>query len=346
MKKNNRTHRWLLGAAYLGLIMLMLACSVLTGVTTNEDGTIKMDGGVIQVKDENGSWMPMAGESTFELTGKLSGTDPWTVAGKTLETNTSTQIDDGLQVNDLVHVQGTVLEDGTWMAYSIKLVQDRTDPVLILIGVVKSIDPWVVSGIDLNVTDQTDIQGNITEGAIVRVEISLLADGTWKVLSIAPLGEPAETSGCATIIATVVSVHGDQIQFLGWPTTITLGQANATATVAPNTNNSNSDDNQDENANDENENNPGSSVSGDTLAEGQVVMAVICASSNGAFVIVHITILDSDGNGNSNNGDTSSDGEKVLVCHKPNNKGGHTLSISKSAVPAHLAHGDTLGACP
>jgi len=35
------------------------------------------------------------------------------------------------------------------------------------------------------------------------------------------------------------------------------------------------------------------------------------------------------------------------VCHKPDNKkGGNTLSISSSAVPAHLGHGDTLGACP
>ena len=32
--------------------------------------------------------------------------------------------------------------------------------------------------------------------------------------------------------------------------------------------------------------------------------------------------------------------EKVLVCHN-----GHTISISSSAVPAHLRHGDTLGAC-
>jgi hypothetical protein len=32
--------------------------------------------------------------------------------------------------------------------------------------------------------------------------------------------------------------------------------------------------------------------------------------------------------------------EKVLVCHK-----GHTISVSPSAVPAHLRHGDTLGPC-
>jgi hypothetical protein len=33
--------------------------------------------------------------------------------------------------------------------------------------------------------------------------------------------------------------------------------------------------------------------------------------------------------------------EKVLICHN-----GHTISVSSSAVPAHLRHGDTLGPCP
>ena len=342
--ENSSMRRWFLGACYLGMIMLLLACSVLTGVQQNEDGTLQMDGGVIQVKDTNGDWTPVAGESTFDLTGELAGTDPWTVAGKTFDTNELTQIDENLQVGDLVSVQGAVLEDGTWVAYSIKSAEQQTDPVLILIGVVTSIDPWVVNGIDLTVTDETDLQGDITEGMIVRVEISLLADGTWKVLSIAPLGEPAESSGCATIIATVVSVNGDQIQFLGWPTTITLEQVTPTETVAPNTNDSSTgDDGQDENANDENENSAGS----DALAEGQVVMAVICVSDGGTFVIVHFTILNSDTEGGSNNGDTSAGGEKVLICHKPNKKkGGHTLSIAQAAVPAHLAHGDTMGSCP
>lgn len=32
--------------------------------------------------------------------------------------------------------------------------------------------------------------------------------------------------------------------------------------------------------------------------------------------------------------------EHVIICHK-----GHTISVSSSAVPAHLRHGDTLGPC-
>ena len=34
-------------------------------------------------------------------------------------------------------------------------------------------------------------------------------------------------------------------------------------------------------------------------------------------------------------------GKKVTICHK----GKNTISVGKSAVPAHLRHGDTLGTC-
>jgi len=33
--------------------------------------------------------------------------------------------------------------------------------------------------------------------------------------------------------------------------------------------------------------------------------------------------------------------QKVTICHK-----GHTITISRSALPAHLRHGDTIGPCP
>jgi hypothetical protein len=40
--------------------------------------------------------------------------------------------------------------------------------------------------------------------------------------------------------------------------------------------------------------------------------------------------------------------EKVLICHIPpgNPENAHTISVAAAAVPAHLAHGDTLGPCP
>jgi hypothetical protein len=39
-------------------------------------------------------------------------------------------------------------------------------------------------------------------------------------------------------------------------------------------------------------------------------------------------------------------GDKVTICHKPlKKKGGNTITIARPALPAHLAHGDYIGAC-
>jgi hypothetical protein len=51
-----------------------------------------------------------------------------------------------------------------------RTAEQQTDPIITLIGVVDSIDPWVVNGIQLNVTDETEIQGEVTVGMIVRAK--------------------------------------------------------------------------------------------------------------------------------------------------------------------------------
>ena len=308
--------RWPLIVGYLGTVMLMLACAAIgVGSATVEQGTLQVDNGVVEVVDDNGDWVPVAGDSTFELTAELESLDPWKVAGQTLETNESTDIEDGLQVGDMVHVRGLILDDGTWVAYSIERAEAETEPIIILIGIVSSVDPWVVNGITLNVTETTNIQGTITVGMLVRVEILLLPDGTWRVLSIARLGDITEVPECATVIATVVAVNGNEVQFLGWPS-ITLSEDVVIE-------------------------GGGDAV---TLSPNQNVIVVVCPSEEGQIVIVQIVII------NITPGEdvgTPAEGEKVLVCHKPNSKkGGKTLSISSSAVPAHLGHGDTLGPCP
>jgi outer membrane biosynthesis protein TonB len=38
--------------------------------------------------------------------------------------------------------------------------------------------------------------------------------------------------------------------------------------------------------------------------------------------------------------------EKVTICHKAGSTGAKTLTVGASAADEHLAHGDTLGACP
>ena len=310
----------------------MMSCTVLSSTGQSSDNT-NSDDGNIEMSDENGNVVPVNGAS-FELVGELENTDPWTVAGQELETNASTLIKDGLEVGDIVRVRGIITEDETWLAYSIDSTDEQTDSTIVLIGVVDSVDPWSVNGISLNVTDETDIQGDIAVGTIVHVEILLLEDGTWEVLSIAPLGESTDMAGCVTVVATVVSVNGNEIQFLGWPDTITLSIDNQT----DNTGQNNNGDNQNEDNGDE-------TNDAITVTSGDVVQAVICVSEDGTLVIVQITILNTEDE-DTNGGTEATGGEKVLICHKPDKKGGHTLSVAAPAVPAHLGHGDTLGPCP
>lgn len=335
--KYNPFKRRLLIAAHLGVVVLLLACTAIgIGGQPDDESLLRFEDGVVEVRDEEGDWTPIAGEATFTLVGELESMDPWEVAGVPLTVNESTQIEEGLQVGDLVRIQGTVLEDGSWMAYSIESAEQQTDPIITLIGIVDSIDPWVVNGIQLNVTDETEIQGEIMTGTIVRVEILLLEDGTWEVLSIAPLGESIEASGCVSVIATVLSVDGDEVQFLGWPATVTIVTDEQSQDNEGNDNDSNENDDNDN----DNENGNDDRRMEITLSSGQVVMAVVCISDDGQLVVVQIILLeDADEDGDA------AGGEKVLVCHKPS-KNAHTLSIAPAAVPAHLAHGDTLGPCP
>ncbi|HKY55783.1 MAG TPA: DUF5666 domain-containing protein [Anaerolineales bacterium] len=315
--KNKPVFRWPFIVGYLGIVTSMLGCMAIGIGSTSTDvqaGTIQVDNGGVEIVDENGDQIPVAGESTFELVGALQGMDPWMIAGTTVQTNESTQIAEGLQVGGLVRVHGTILQDGSWLAYSIKPAEEQTDPIIVLIGKADSIDPWVVNGITLNVTADTIITGDITPGTLVRVEILLLEDGTWEVLSITPLGDVTETEGCISVVATVISVSENEIQFLGWPS-LPLGSE---VTI-------------------ENEQGETDVV----LSPNQTVLVVLCPS-DGQIVIAQIIVIVATP---PDQGETPTEGEKVLVCHKPD-KNAHTLSLPQSAVPAHLAHGDILGPCP
>ena len=319
--------RWLFVVGYLGIIMSMLACMAI-GIGSAPDadveaGAIQVDKGNVEIVDKNGNQVPVAGTSTFELVGPLISKDPWVIAGTTVETNESTQIAEDLQVGDQTRVRGTILEDNTRLAYSIERTEEQTDPTIVLVGKVDSVDPWVVNGITLNVTTDTIINGDITVGKLVRVEILLLEDGTWEVLSITPLGDVTENEGCLTVVATVLSVSENEIQFMGWPSPVPLG-SNVKIESG------------EKSQGDEDEQGQGGVI----LRPNQEVLVVLCPS-DGQIVIVQIIVVDAP----PDQGETPTEGEKVLVCHKPG-KNQHTLSIAQAAVPAHLGHGDTLGACP
>jgi hypothetical protein len=320
MKQKDSSLRRTFFLGYLGILGFLLACTAVgMGSSVVQQGILQLDQGIVKVQDPKGNWEPLAGTSTFELVSKLENTNPWTVAGRSLVTNESTQIAQNLKVGDLVRVRGAVLENGDWLAYSIEPAGQQPNQTILLVGRVDSVNPWTVNGVKLNVTGDTVISGQIQPGMLVRVEILLQDDGTWEVISISSLGDIPATSGCATVIATVESVTANQIKFLGWPSSVAVGTPTSYG------------------------NGEGQGVDLSTLKPGQQVLAVVCVSGNNQLVITKIVVLDKGENEDNNN----AQGEgKVLVCHKPGKKGGHTLSLPSSAVPAHLGHGDKLGPCP
>lgn len=295
---------------------------VISGVslTVDENTLIDQDldsGEVVRVRGRilpDGTWLAQSiqraqgGTRSFELVGVLQSINPWVVAGINLDTRPWTTIQSGLAAGDLVRVKGQIQADGTWLAYSIEKFSQEPSAHMILIGTVISTNPWVVSGIPLTVDENTLIGPNITVGTLVRVEILLLPDGTWKVLSIESLQGISGVPGCMTFTAMVVSLNGDQLQLLGWPL-LTL--------------------------------NEGVQIEGNLVAN-SIIQIQICIGENAQIQIISIVVIFQP---EEQVEPPSAESGKVTVCHKPNKRGGHSITIARPALPAHLAHGDYVGTC-
>jgi len=154
------------------------------------------------------------------------------------------------------------------------------------------------------------IDAKITVGMLVRVELILQTDGTWQVIKIEQISNLVWFPGCIDVVAIVVSVNGNQLQLLNWPVVTIEDGAKIEGTLVPN------------------------SVIRVRVCFDQTMVIKVTA----IIVIQQVTATVEPPSGE--------EGGKVLVCHKPGGKqGGHTLSIGRPALPAHLAHGDYEGAC-
>jgi len=78
------------------------------------------------------------------------------------------------------------------------------------------------------------------------------------------------------------------------------------------------------------------------LKPGALVQIMICFDEEMNVSVVYIMIIFEA----EIPPDDDEYGEKVMICHKPDGPNPHTIVVSASAVPAHLGHGDFLGACP
>jgi hypothetical protein len=128
----------------------------------------------------------------FEFVGVLedNSEETWTISGASITVDAQTAIQEELVVGDLVRVRGVFVEQdgGVWLARSIHRVESQ-ESEFEFVGLVEQIDPWVVSGIEIETRPWTEIQGEIALGDRVKVEGRLLPDGTWLADEIKPADE-------------------------------------------------------------------------------------------------------------------------------------------------------------
>lgn len=295
-------------------------------VTVNVSATIDpgiVEGDVVHVTGvilEDGAWLAETIEKisetgAFDFVGIVISADPWNVSGVTFETDTETDIDDGLQTGNRVRVQGRVLPDGTWLAERIIQLDEGQRHAIQFTARVQSVDPWVVGGVTLTVDSRTKIEGDVEVGDLVTVKGNLSPDGAVLAKKITLV---AEAGGCSTLIAAVTGVTSD---------TITLDDGQTITLTVDIT------------------------VTGD-IEVSSVVEIRLCVGEDGQLIVVSITVLVEPSEPTPTPEVTptisAGEGEQVTICHIPPGNPGKakTITVGAGAVPSHLAHGDTLGPCP
>jgi hypothetical protein len=256
-------------------------------------------------------------EREFEFTGYVESLTPWVVSGIAFETDEWTEIEPGIGLDDRVRVEGRILEDGAWLATEIERLDDEDEALhIVFVGIVTSQDPWLVSGIPLVVDDETDVEDDVSVGDLVKVKAQILPDGTWLAKEIERV-EIERGLGCFSVSAVVIGVNADQVTLDNWPPI-----------------------NLDEDV----------EIDGE-IKVSSVILILVCVDADGAIHIVSVVVIyqpapvieppppsplppPDDGSA------------KVAICHKTGSGNHHTLTVDRSALQAHLNHGDTLGPCP
>jgi hypothetical protein len=309
-------------------------------VTVNDDTEIKDNpavGDVVKVEGHispNGVWLAREIKAAdddddddaakFEFNGLVETIDPWVVAGIAVATDEWTEINTAVELGSLVKVEGVILADGTWLAEEIKLLDDDTDDETILrfTGVVESTNPWVVSGITLVATDDSQIAAGVVEGSLVQVVARLADDGSWEIVWIRPLLPP--TTGCFTVHTRITTINGSQITLANWPTITLDDDVEVEGNLVPNS----------------------------------TISINICLGDDDTIVVVNIIVIqviidttpgpgDNGDPGNDDDDDGTGSGQ-VTICHVPSGNPGnrHTITVGVSAWEnEHSRHGDTLGPC-
>jgi len=195
---------------------------IISGITVTVNPTTTIEAGitisdVVAVRGwilPDGTWLArqiqLAREEVpeFELVGVVKSLSPWNVSGVVFTTDENTRSDPMIQAGDRVRVKGIILEDGSWLAQDIRLLDVVENQEFSFVGNVNSMSPWIVNNIPLTIDETTEISENIAVGDLVWVQGEILPNGTWLTHKIQRL---EHNLGCLTQTTIVISVDIHEI---------------------------------------------------------------------------------------------------------------------------------------
>jgi hypothetical protein len=140
-------------------------------------------------------------ESEFSGIVESIGLDSWTVSGQVFAITPQTEIEGTIVVGDLVKIEAVTGTDGIVTAHEIKLAEESTPSTgdhteMEFEGIVESIGPdsWTVGGQVFAITSDTEIEGTILVGDLVKIEALVGTDGTATAHEIKPVKEEGNSS--------------------------------------------------------------------------------------------------------------------------------------------------------
>jgi hypothetical protein len=138
----------------------------------------------IKLADEKNDSDEKGSESEFSGIVESIGLDSWTVGGQVFAITPQTEIKGTIVVGDLVEIEVVVGTDGITTAHEIKLAEESSPSTgdhteMEFEGIVESISPdnWIVGGQVFAITEQTEIEGTILVGDLVKIEAVVGTDG-------------------------------------------------------------------------------------------------------------------------------------------------------------------------
>ena len=126
---------------------------------------------------------------SFEGVVEQISAERWLVSGIQVQVSSDTQMIGEITLGTLVEVEGSTEVEGYVTALEIHLREFQISGLVEAIGQ----QEWMISGVRINITSETQISPGVAEGEVVLVLVRSFDDQTWTAMAILDLGAPTAT---------------------------------------------------------------------------------------------------------------------------------------------------------